>query len=92
MEDYIRGLEEIKDISKADRDKPLTRLELKEYRKMTGKLAWLANSRYPELSFNALQLAKKNNSTTIADHRNINVVLKKVREKDSRICFSKIAK
>ena len=39
MEDYIRGLEEIKDISKADRDKPLTRLELKEYRKMTGKLA-----------------------------------------------------
>ena len=39
MEDYIRGLEEIKDISKADRDKPLTRLELKEDRNMTGKTA-----------------------------------------------------
>ena len=39
MEDHVRSLEHIKDIRKAVRDETLTRLELKEYRKMTGKLA-----------------------------------------------------
>ena len=64
MKDYIRSLEDITEIRKVDRDEPLTRLELKEYRKMTGKITWLANLTCPDLSFTALQLAKKNNSTT----------------------------
>ena len=54
MEDYIRSLEDITEIWKVDRDEPLTRLELKEYRNMTGKIAWLANSTCPDLSFTAL--------------------------------------
>ena len=50
MEDYVKSMEDIKDIRKADREKALTKYELKEYRKMTGKIAWLANSTRPELN------------------------------------------
>ena len=61
----VKSLNDIKEIRKADRDKPLTKLELKEYRKMTGQIAWLANPTCPDLSFTALLLAKKNNSATM---------------------------
>ena len=57
---------------------------------MTGKISWLANSTRPDLSFTALQMSKKNNAATIADLRDINRVLKKVRKKDSCLKFSKI--
>ena len=56
----------------------MKRLELKEYRKMTGKIAWLANSTHPDLSFTALQLAKKIEIPKIQKSGGINVVLKKV--------------
>ena len=52
MEDYVESLEDIKEIRKADREDDLIKLELKEYRKLTGKLAWLANS--TDLSYTAL--------------------------------------
>ena len=39
MEDYVDSLEDVKDIRKADRVKRLMKAELKEYRKITGKLA-----------------------------------------------------
>ena len=45
--------------------------ELKEYRKITGKLSWLAKSTQLDLSFTALEMSKKNNSAKIADLRNI---------------------
>ena len=92
MEDYIQILEDVTDIRKADRYKPLNQLELKQYRKMMGKIAWLANCTRPDLSFTALQLAKKNNSATISNLRYLNNVLKKVCQKKSRICFSKLGK
>ena len=80
MEDYVRSLEDVKNIRKADRDESLTKLKLKEYRKMMGKITWLANSTRPDLSYTALQLAKRNNSATISDLRYLNTVLKKVRQ------------
>ena len=61
MEDYVESLEDIKEIRKADRDDYSTKLELKEYRKMTGKLVWLANSTCPDLSYTALSMSKKKN-------------------------------
>ena len=50
MEDYVDSLDEIKEIRKADRDDDLTKMEVKEYRKMTGKLSWLPNSTHLDLS------------------------------------------
>ena len=77
MEDYINSLEDIKDICRADRDKSLTKAELKEYRKVTGKLSWLANSTQPDLSYIALSMSKKNISAKISDLKNVSRVLKK---------------
>ena len=57
MEDYVESLEEMKEIRKADREEDLTKLELKEYRKMTGKLSWLANSICSDLSYTALAMS-----------------------------------
>ena len=40
MEDHAESLEDIKEIRKVEnRNEPLTKLEMKEYRKMTGKIA-----------------------------------------------------
>ena len=92
MMDYVQSLEDVSTIRKANCDEELTRLELKEYRKMTGKLSWLANSTRPDLSYTALQMSKKNNSATISDLRNINKVLMKVRERESKVQFGRIGK
>ena len=59
MEDYVASLEEVKEIWKANRDEPLTKSELKVFRKMTGKLSWLANSTSPDLSYTALVMSKR---------------------------------
>ena len=90
MEDYVDSLDEIKEIRKADRDHYLTKMEVKEYRKMTGKLSWLANSTRPDLSYTALTMSKRNNSAKISDLRNITRVLKKVKERPSKLKFSRI--
>ena len=88
MEDYSKGLKEITDIRKTDdRNEPLTKLEMKLYRKMTGKIAWFANSTRPNLCYQALQISKKNQGATISDLRDVNRVLKQVREKESKIKF-----
>ena len=91
MKDYVDSLEEVKEIRKAVRDDPLTRAELKVFRKMTGKLSWLANSTRPDLSYTALAMSKKNNSAQIKDLRDITRVINKAKECPSKIKFSKIA-
>ena len=58
MKDYVDSLEEVKEIRKAVRYDPLTRV----FRRMTGKLNWLANSTCPDLSYTALAMSKKNKS------------------------------
>ena len=75
------SLGEVKEIRKADRDDPLTKAELKVFRKMTGKLSWLANSTGPNLSYTTLAISKKNNSAQIKDMRDITRVVKKAKER-----------
>ena len=70
-----------------DRNEPLTKEEMKLYRKMTGKIAWLANSTRPDLCYQALQMSKKNQGATISDLRDINQILKRVCEKESKIKY-----
>ena len=90
MEDYADSINEIKEIRKAGRTEKLTKAELKEYRKYTGKLSWLAQGTRPDLSYSALDLAKKNNSATISDLRNINRIVEKVKKEENRIFYRKI--
>ena len=86
----MESIEDIKKIWKADREDDLTKLEMKEYRKMTGKINWLANSTFSDLMYTVLTMSKKNNSAKISDLRNIPRVLKKVRERSSKLKFKRI--
>ena len=63
---------------------------MKLYRKMTGKIAWLANSTRPDLCYQALQRFKKNQGATISDLRDINRVFKQVCSKESKIRYRHI--
>ena len=54
---------------------------------MTGMIAWLANSTRPHLCYLAMQMSKKNQGATITDLRDVNRILKKVREKESQIKY-----
>ena len=91
MDDYADSLKDIKEIRKTeDRNELLTKLEMKEYCKITGKIAWLANSTMPDLCFTALQMSKKNKEATISDLRDVRRVLKKVREWRSKFKYKRI--
>ena len=57
---------------------------------MTGKLSWLANSTRSDLSYTALAMSKKNNSAQIKDLRDISRVIKKAKERSSKMKFSRI--
>ena len=63
---------------------------MKEHREMTGKIAWLANSTRPDLSFTALQMSKNSKEATISDLRDVNEILTKVRECESKVKYDHI--
>ena len=90
MEDYADSVEEIKEIRKADRNERLTTAELKEYRKYTGKISWLSQGTRPDLSYSALNLAKKNNSAVISDLRNVNRIVEKVKREENKVVYGRI--
>ena len=90
MEDYADSIEEIKEIRKADRKEKLTKAELKEYRKYTGKISWLSQGTRPDLSYSALNLAKKNNSAEISDLRSVNEIVEKIKKEENRVVYEKI--
>merc|ERR1712029_1059042 len=90
MEDYADSVEEIKDIRKADRTEKLTKAELKEYRKYTGRISWLSQGKRPDLSYSALMLAKKSNSATIADLRNVNKIVGKIKKEENKVVYGRV--
>merc|ERR1712177_169944 len=90
MENYADSVEEIKEIRKADRNERLTTAELKEYRKYTGKISWLSQGTRPDLSYSALNLAKKNNSAVISDLRNVDRIVEKVKREENKVVYGRI--
>ena len=90
MEDYAESIQEITEIRKANRNEKLTKPELKEYRKYTGKISWLAQGTRPDLSYSALNLAKRNNIATISDLRNVNRLVEKVKNEENKVIYGKL--
>ena len=72
IEEYYNSLKELNDIRKANKNDNLTKLEMKEYQKVTGKLSGLAQGMRKDLSFTVLHMSKKNNAATVADLWNVN--------------------
>ena len=56
------------------------------------KVSSLANSTCPDLSYMALSMSKKNNSAMISNLRDVSRILKKVRERSSKLKLTKIGK
>lgn len=85
--EYSKSLKEITDIRKANLDERLTKLEMKEYHKVNGKLNWLAQGTRSDLSFTVLQMSKRKHTATIANLCKINKVLK-----ESKMYYGRIGK
>ena len=90
MEDYANSIEKIQDIRKAKPDDPLTKQEMKVYRKYAGKISWLAANTRPELSITALLMSMKNNEAKIRDLKRINHVVQRIHSKPNRVVFTKV--
>ena len=86
--DSLKDMREIRKME--DRNELLTKLEMKEFHKITGKVIWLADSTRSDLCFTALQMSKKNKEAIIFDLRDVKRVLKKVRECSNRLKYEKI--
>lgn len=68
MEEYAGSMEDV-EIRTGKQDDPLTREEMRMFRKYVGKLNWLSSNTRPDLAIYALNLAKKQKSATLRDLR-----------------------
>ena len=91
MNDYAGSLEKI-NVRDGKADEPLTREEIKVFRKYVGKLNWLASNTRPDLSVYAMDLARRQKKAVLRDLRDVNRVLKKVEERESKVIFGKVAR
>merc|ERR1711984_63069 len=89
MDEYADSLEDIL-IREDKSSEELDREEMRTLRKYVGKLSWLATNARPDLSIYALNLAKKQKQATLKDLRDVNRILMKVREKESKVVFRKM--
>ena len=90
MEDYASSINEIEDIRKGNKTEPLTMMEMKLYRKMTGKISWLAENCQPNLCFYAHDMSKKKSNATLGDLMKVNRIVKKVKGRSSKVVFSRV--
>ena len=63
---------------------------MKVLRKYVGKFTQLSTNTRPDIAIHALELAKKQKKAMLKDLREVNIILKKVHEKESRVMIKKI--
>ena len=90
MEDYAKSIEEIKEIRKGPKSEPLMPIELKLFRKMTGKISWLAENCRPDLCFAALDMAKKGAKATLGDLSAVNRTVKKIQGRSLKVVIGRV--
>ena len=91
MEDYAKSLEKI-EIRKGILDDPLTDVEMKIFRKYIGKLSWLASNTRPDLAIHVLNSARKQKNAALKDLRDINMIVEKIGDKESKVVFGRVAR
>ena len=89
MEDYADSLTEI-EIRNVKKTEQLDKNEMKQLRKITGKVNWLAENCRPDLSYSGLRLSTRSKNATIADLKYANSIIKKVKSKSSKLTFSPV--
>ena len=88
MNDYADSIEYIEEFRPGKPDEKLSVIELKLFRKYTGKISWLAANTRPDLAVVALQMSMKGKDATLKDFRRINHIINWIKEKESKVVFS----
>ena len=89
--DYIQSIKPISAQGLEAEDKVgLNKPQFKEYRRLTGQLAWAVENSRPDLAFDVRHLATMNKGATIADIKNANKILKKAQNENVKIKYSKL--
>ena len=87
MEQYKQELEQI-DVSKADKTKPERVLNSKEHTQVrggVGSLGWFVDHCCPQLSFQLVELRRKQASPTVQDVLKLNKVIRAAKVIESKI-------
>ena len=71
-------------------NRELNRDEMKVLRKYVRKFNWLATNTRPDIAIHALELSKKQKKATLKDIKEVDNILKKVHEKESRVMFKRL--
>ena len=90
MDEYVTSIEPVTEIRKVNKQTELTGLEMKQLRKVTGKVSWAGSNTRPDVEYTALMMSKHNKRATIADLIDTNRVIKKLKERKSMIKYSKL--
>ena len=80
IEDYVNALEEVP-VGPAKKKELLNNDEMKLFRKLTGRISWLATNCRPDLSFNALKMSMISKEAKIEDLKYANSVVQKAKQK-----------
>merc|ERR1711962_855828 len=91
MEEYAKSLEKI-EIRKGMPEEPLTETEMKMYRKYVGKFSWLASNTRMDLAIHVVNSARKQKNAVLKDFRDINRIIDKIGEKESKVVFGRVAR
>ena len=86
MNDYVDAHHEVP-VRNGKKKESLNGEEMKILRKITGKVSWLASNCRPDLSFNSLKLSMKGKAATLEDLKYANHVIKKARNKVSKVVY-----
>ena len=88
--DDISQMEQNLPSNDPDNNRETDKDRVNEYRKYTGKISWLSQGTRPDLSYSALMLAKKNNSATISDLRNVNKIVGKIKKEENKVVYGRV--
>ena len=87
---YVKSIKPIEIQRVGDKDSPLTKVEFKKYRALTGQLSWAAENTRPDIAFDVRELATRNKAATLDDLRNANKVLRKAQNEEIKVKYSKL--
>ena len=90
QEAYKDSLEYVPVEEEGETEKMLSKEEFKLFRGASGKLQWLAEMTRPDLAYDCLEMSSHGKDATKKDLKAINKIIKKAKEHESKIKYSRI--
>ena len=90
QKEYLASIEAIPVDPKAENEAKLNKPQFKEFRAASGKITWLAEQTRPDLAYDVIDMTSHNKDASIKDIKDMNKVIKKAKEHDTIVKFSRI--